>query len=238
MPSPVRFPNGVTNVARTNPLGELPTVDPTKVIQYFNDFHNYTAGDWVVTETAAGATQAVSTGAQGGVLLLTGDGAGGATDVNQLQLTNETFRLTSGKQTWIKCRVSATAATMDNFGILIGLAILDTSAVAGVTDGFYFRKAAGAAILESVLELNSAESSVTIAAAPGLTTATFIELAMYYNGKDAVEVYLNGAKVGTHTTLTNICTDEELTVTLASVNATAAAANVLSVDYIYVAQER
>jgi hypothetical protein len=37
--------------------------------------------------------------------------------------------------------------------------------------------------------------------------------------------------VGSTTTLTNLCNDEDLAVTLATVNATAGAANVLSVDY-------
>lgn len=238
MPSPVRYPNGVTNVGKQNPLGELPTTDPTKLVAYFNEFHNYTAAEWTVTETAAGATQAVSTGAHGGILLLTQDGAGGATDVNQLQLVNETFKLNASKKFWMKARFSATAATMANFGVLVGLAITDTSAVAGVTDGIYFRKQVGASALEAVLELNSTESVVTMVAAPGLVTATFDEVAMYYNGKDAIEVWLDGVKVGTFTDLTNLCTDEELTITLAALNATAAAANVLSVDYIYVAQER
>lgn len=236
MPTPARFSSGVTNVSSRDALRNFVDTDPSKAILYFNDFFNYTAGDWTVTETAAGATQAVSTGARGGVLLLTGDGAGGATDVNQLQLVNETFKCTSGKQLWIKARVSATAATMANFGFLVGLAILDTTAVAGVSDGIYFRKATGAATLEAVLEKDSTEStSGTIAT---VVTATFMELALYYNGKDAVEVYYNGSKVYTFTTLTNLCQDEELSVTLASVNATAAAANVLSVDYIMVAEER
>lgn len=237
MAPPVRYPNGVTNVGKNNPMSDLLMPDPTKVITYFNDFHNYTSGDWTLTETAAGATQA-TTNASGGVIALTHDGAGGATDVVQLQLTAETFKLASGKKFWLKTRFAATAATMANFGVLVGLAITDTSAVAGVTDGIYFRKATGASALEAVLEKDSTETAITIAAAPGLTTATYVELALYYNGRDMVEVWADGVKVGSTTTLTNLCDDEELTVTLASVNATGAAANVLSVDYIFVALER
>jgi len=235
MPTPVRYPSGVTNVGANDALRNMPEPDPTKTIMFWDDFFTYTAANWTVTETAAGATQAINTGARGGILELTGTAGGGATDVTQIQLINETFKCTSGKQLWIKARFAATA-TLANFGILVGLAITDTSAVAGVSDGIYFRKATGAATLEAVIEKDSTEStSGTIAT---MVSGTYVECALYYNGKNAVEVYYNGNKVYTFTTLTNLCQDEELAVTLASVNATAAAANVLSVDYIMVAEER
>ncbi len=242
MPSPVRYPNGVTNVSNNNPLRDFIANDPTKLIQYFNDFHTYTASEWLVTETDAAATQAVNTGARGGILDLTMDTTT-ATAALQLQLgataaVNETFKIQSGKKLWLKARFALTAGTMNNFGALIGLAVTDASAVAGVTDGFYFRKSTGSSALEMVLEKDSTESTVTMIAAPGTVTATYYECAAYYNGKDSVEVWLDGVKVGTHTTLTNLCDDEELAVTIASVNATAGAANVLSVDYILVATER
>ncbi len=237
MPSPVRFSYGVTNSGPNAPMYALIAPDPTKLITYFNDFHGYTSGDWTVTETSASATQA-ATSVNGGVLALTGDSGGGATDVVQLQLPVETFKIIAGKKLWLKARFALTAGTMNNFGALVGLAITGTSAVAGVTDGFYFRKSTGSSALEMVLEKDSTEASVTMIAAPGTTTATYYECAAYYNGKDSVEVYLDGVKVGTHTTLTALCDDEELSVTIASVNATAAAANVLSIDYIYVATER
>ena len=231
--APVRYSSGVTNARPRDPLAYYPAPDPSRLITYWNDFHNYTAGDWTVTETQAGATQAVNTGANGGILLLTNDT--GNTDVNQLQLINETFKLIAGKQTWIKARFALTAGTFANFGAMLGLAITDTTAAAGVTDGIFFRKPAGSSTLSAVLCKNSSETLVTLGT---MATATFVTAAMYYNGKDAVEAWLDGAKMGTFTTLTNLCDDEELAVTLASVNATAGAANVLSVDYILVASER
>lgn len=232
MSSPVRYPGGVTDVRPGDAFAHLPTLNPTRLVQYFNDFHLYTAGDWIMTETQAAATQAASDAA-GGVLLLTN--ATGNTDVNQLQLANETFRLTSGKQCWIKARFALTAATFANFGGLVGLAIKDTSAVAGVSDGIFFRKPAGAATLSAVLCKDAAETTLAMGS---MATATFVTAALHYNGKNAVNVWLNDGLVGGITTLTNLPDDEELTVTLASVNATAGAANVLSVDYIYAAIER
>ena len=233
MGTPSRFDSGVTNVSKNNPLKNFIDTDPTKAYRYFNDFHTYVAGDWTVTETQAGATQALSAGAAGGVLLLTNDT--GNTDVNQLQLATESFKHVAGKQWWIKTRFALTA-TLANFGAVIGLAITDTTATAGVTDGIYFRKASGASTLEFVVEKDSTETaSGTLAT---MTSGTFIEVAAYYNGKDAIECWVDGVHTATITTLTNIPDDEELAITIASVNATAGAANVLSVDYLLVAVER
>ena len=90
--------------------------------------------------------------------------------------------------------------------------------------------------MEHVLCFNAAET--TTGALTTITTATFLTAGFYYNGKDAVEVYVNDVKVATHTTLTNLVQDEELAVTIASVNATAAAANLLACDYIFAAMDR
>jgi hypothetical protein len=233
MGTPTRYDSGVTNVSKNNPLKNWIDTDPTKAYRWFDDFHTYVAGDWTVTETQAGATQAISAGAAGGVLLLTNDT--GNTDVNQLQLASETFKHVAGKQWWMKTRFALTA-TLDNFGAVIGLVITDTSAAAGATDGIYFRKASGASTLEFVIEKDSTETtSGTLAT---MVTATFIEVAAYYNGKDAIECWVNGVHTATITTLTNLPDDEELAVTIATVNATTGAANVLSCDYLFIAVER
>lgn len=233
MGTPVRYPNGVTNAGTNDPLRNFISTDPTKTIMWWNDFHTYTAGDWTVTETQAGATQAISAGAAGGILLLTNDT--GNTDVNQIQLASETFKHVAGKQFWIKARFALTA-TLANFGAVVGLAITDTSATAGVSDGIYFRKASGAATLEFVIEKDSTEtSSGTLAT---MVSGTYVTVAAYYNGKDEIECWVDGVKTATITTLTNLCDDEELAITIASVNATTGAANVLAVDYLMVAVER
>jgi len=233
MPAPVRFPAGVSTVAGTDPLGNLPFPDPSQTIAWWDDFHSFTAGDWTVTESQAGATQAINAGASGGVLLLTN--TTGTTDVNQIQLASETFRLSTGKQLWLKSRFALTAATMANFGAMVGLAITDTTATAGVSDGIFFRKPSGGAALSAVLCLNSTETTISMGS---VTTGTFVTAGLYYDGRGQVEVWLNGAKVGSTTTLTNLVTDEDLAVTIASVNATAGAANVLSVDYFLAVLER
>ena len=121
MPStPVRSPNGVNNAARPSTLQDAGLLDPSKYIVDFEDFHNYAAGDWTVTETQAGATQALSSAnGAGGVMLLTNSAADN--DVNQLQRAVESFKFVSGKQTWFKCRFKVSDVTQSDvyFGLII-----------------------------------------------------------------------------------------------------------------------
>lgn len=229
---PVRFPSGVTTVGARHPMYMYPNPDPFRAYSYFDDFHTYAAASWTVTETQAGATQAINTGAAGGILELTN--ATGNTDVNQIQLINETFKYVSGKQFWLRARFAATA-TLANFGIMVGLSITDTTAVAGVSDGIFFRKPTGSSTLSAVLCKNSTETTQALGT---MVSGTYVDAAMYYDGRGSVECWLDGAKIGTIATLTNLVDDEELAVTIASVNATTGAANVLSVDTFLAAIER
>lgn len=228
MPTPVRYPNGVTNVSAISVFRDLPEPSPVKVHEFFDDFNTYTASDWTVTETQAGATQATAAG-DGGLLLLTNSAEDN--DVNQLQ-AQESFKFEVGKKLWFEARWKVSNATETD--VYVGLIITDTDIVGGVSDGVYFRKADDATALTHVLELNATETSTAVST---IAADTFYTTAFYYNGKDAVEVYLNGVRVATHTTLTNLCTDEELGVTLSLTNGSAVA-HTMTVDYVYAAKER
>lgn len=228
MPTPVRYPGGVTNVSAIDPLRDLPVPSPTRLHTFFDDFDTYIATNWTVTETQAGATQATTAG-DGGLLLLTNSAADN--DVNQLQ-AQETFKIAVGKKLWFAARWKVSNATETD--VYVGLIITDTDIVGGVSDGVYFRKADDATALTHVLELNAAETSASVGT---IAADTFYTTSFYYNGRDSVEVYLDGVKVASHTTLTNLCTDEELAVTLSLTNGSAAA-HTMTVDYIYAAKER
>ena len=58
----------------------------------------------------------------------------------------------------------------------------------------------------------------------------------YYDGKSAIEYYVDDVKLGTSVT-TNLPDDEELAVSFGIQNG-AAAAKTMTVDYIFVSQER
>ena len=65
MSTPKRFTKGVTNVPTTETMGQFVSMDPTLLHTYFEDFDIYTAAHFTVTETSAGATEAITDGGNG-----------------------------------------------------------------------------------------------------------------------------------------------------------------------------
>jgi hypothetical protein len=208
-------------------------LDPTIMHTFFNDFDAYAAADWTVTETQAGATQAL-TNVDGGVLLLTNSAADN--DLIALQKVGESFKFEAGKKLFFKARFAVSDATESDF--VIGLQITDATPLA-VTDGVYFRKDDGDANLDFVVIKDSTASTAT--AITTVVAATYITVGFYYNGVDEV-VYaastnsLNPTVLG-KLAITNLPDDEELTVSFAIQNGEAVA-KTMSVDYILVAKER
>lgn len=227
--SVTRLPKGLSTAAKGSALWDYVRPDPTKVHEYFNDFDQYVAGDWTVTETQAGAAQALAD-ADGGVIALTNSAADN--DINQIQKVGESFRLAVGKEAWLKIRAKVSDAT--NTDVNIGLIITDTSIVAGVTDGWYFTKAEDSTSLVFKQLLNSTASSVT---AGTVADDTYFTCGAYYDGVSTTKVYFNDVHVGSVTTTDYLCTDEDLTVTLSLQNGSGSA-HVLSCDYFLAAKAR
>ena len=227
------FKNGVTNITAQNILGQLKELDPTQLHTYFNDFDSYISGNWTVTETQAGATQALAN-ADGGVLLLTNSAADD--DLNALQKVGESFKFEAGKKLFFKARFAVSDATQSDF--VIGLQITDITPLA-VSDGVYFRKDDGDANLDFVVIKDSTAS--TASAITTVVANTYITVGFYYNGVDEV-VYaastdsLNPTVLG-KLAITNLPDDEELTISFGIQNGEAVA-KTMSIDYIFVAKER
>jgi hypothetical protein len=93
-----RFPNGVTNVSEDSPFADLAMPAPTLFHTYMEDFDYYVAGDWTVTETDAGATEALADG-DGGLLLLTNTAADN--DLVAMQKKGNSFTFTAGKKLFL-----------------------------------------------------------------------------------------------------------------------------------------
>jgi hypothetical protein len=237
MPSPVRYPNGVTNSDSTSDMAQLPFLDPTKYVTWFDDFHDYDANQWVITTVEAGASSATEAvgNLDGGVLVITNDT--NDTDADYLQWsgvsgsgTAETFKFTVGKKLWFKARWKLSAVT--DLAFVLGLQITDTAPI-DVTDGVFFSKADLTAALTLEVEKNNTATSTAVTT---LVADTYVVTSFYYDGKDAIEVFLNDTKVGT-SAVTNLPDDEELTISFGILNG-AAVGHVLSIDYIFVAEER
>ncbi len=226
--------DGVTNVAKSlSPLGEYKSLDPSVNHEYFDDFDTYAAAQWTVTETDAGATQALAN-ADGGVLLITNTAADD--DLVALQKVGESFKFEAGKKTFFKARLKVSDATQSDF--VIGLQITDTTPLA-VTDGVYFRKDDGDANLDFVIVKDS--TATTALAIATVANNTYITVGFYYNGVDSIRYFagtdpVNPTPLG-KSVITNLPDDEELTVSFGIQNGEAVA-KTMSVDYIFAAKER
>ena len=232
------FTSGVTNVV-TGGTGELlKQPDPIKYHVSHEDFDKYTASDWVITTTEGGsgnASEALGDG-DGGLLVVTNDDADDDSDEFQWAGGSggviESFKYEAAKGLYFKTRFKVNDATQSDFAV--GLVITDTTVIDGTTDGIFFRKADGATSIELVIEKDSTETTVSCGDA---ADDTFMTLGFYYDPRiRKFSVYKDNVKVGSAVN-TNAPDDEELAVTFAIQNG-AAAAKVMTMDYISAGKER
>jgi hypothetical protein len=206
MPSPTRFPSGISTQAVGRILGQFPLPDPSEIVLDFADFNRYAAGDWTVTNTTSHQTIGLVAGA-GGLVSTVGGASSvtsdiGAIIVNPLNV-NIPVNATSSSlpptaEAWFYCAFKTTTALNDQLQIGV------TAANAALTpaDGIYFNKAAASAAITFVVRKGSANLAAT-AYSTGTTTvatlanATFTELGWYYNGKGYIDVFVNEVKVCT-----------------------------------------
>ena len=240
MGTPVRFPYGVTNAAKAGPLGMYGLPDPASWHTYFNDFDEYVVTTrWTETKTGAG-TVAV-TDADGGVLLITN--AAADNDAVFVQKLGESFLPTSGKRLIGKARFKISDATESE--CYFGLMVTDTdpfssTAGDGVTDGIFFMKEDGSANVGFYVQKDATTGQLTSAAVTTLATDTYTELAFAFDGRRYVTLWKDGAQLTTvdlTTTLTTYLPDTELTISFGLKNGEAVA-KTMSIDYIFLAQER
>ncbi|CDO34435.1 hypothetical protein [Novosphingobium sp. KN65.2] len=234
MATPTRFPYGVTNVAKSNPLGQFGMLDPTQWHVYFNDFDTYNAADWTITTTEAGAGSATEalTDIDGGALLITNDSADNDNDF--FQKIGESFKMEAGKKAFFKARFKVSDATQSD--VVIGLQVTDTTPL-DVTDGIYFLKADDAATISVICRKDASTGSTSASAIATLSDDTFVTVAWYYDGKDAVAYYIDDVHLGTLDGSSTYLPDTELTVSFGIQNG-AAAAKTMTLDYVFAAKQR
>lgn len=224
-----RFGNGVTNRAIGEGIGAfLPDLDPTKYVKHWDDFVQYVAAVYTITETGAGGTTAATDG-HGGLLLLTCDSADN--DNQFVQTVEESFRWASTRKLWFEGRFQTSDATQSD--IIMGLVITDTSPL-DATDGIFFLKADGSTTVNLIIRKDS--SDTTIAAAT-LANTTNIKLGFTYNGRGLWEVWRDGVVVGSSTVTSTAPDDEDLSVCFGIQNGEAVA-KTMTVDYVLAVSER
>lgn len=180
------------------------------VLTFFEDFalvqpSSDALAGWTTTLVEAGGGESTVTrqDGSGGQLLITTDA--NEDDGVELQVINEPFKLASGNQVYFGIRFQADEATQ--IDILTGLCITDTTLLGGMTDGIYMEKLDGGTGISCTTEKNSTETQTDNCAVFAASTWTIWE--WFFDGT-SVYFYIDGVLVATHTT--NICNDEELTV--------------------------
>lgn len=233
------FLGGVANVAESTTLGRYIAPDPTAVHQWFDDFDNFEADQWLITTTEAGtgnATEAIAN-ADGGILVLTNDDADDDADFLQwsgddASTAIETFRWAASKSMWFKARFKVSNATQSD--VVIGLQIIDTTPL-DASDGLFFIKSDESTSLTFKAVKDSSASTVT---AGTLADDTYVTCGFHWDAEAVrLNVFFNDVRVGSITSTTNMPDDEDLTISFGIQNGSAGAKS-LSLDYILCAKSR
>lgn len=161
---------------------------PDQFAVYVNNFLTFDAGDWTVTETDAGATEAL-TDVAGGGLLITNTAADN--DLVGMQLGAEAFLPAQNKQIWLQAKFQVSEATQVDW--MIGLSDTDTGLPTLPSDGIVFYKNDGETNIQCAAikaGVSSVESNIGT-----FTAATDITLGFKVTGTHLIEAWLDGYKV-------------------------------------------
>ncbi len=234
MATPTRFTSGVTTADRTAALGFFGLPDPTGWHVYFNDFDTFNTAEWTITTVEAGAGSATEalTDADGGVLLVTNDAADN--DADFFNKVGESFLLESGKRAFFKARFKVSDATQSDF--VMGLQVTDTTPL-DATDGIYFMKDDGDALLDVYCRKNATTGSTSATGIATVVSDTYMTVGLAYDGKSSLAYFVNDVQLGTLDASSSYLPDTELTISFGIQNGEAVA-KTMSVDYILAAKER
>lgn len=238
LPIPVFSDTGYTDLdPAAHFLGGVVPGAPWLWHTYFNDFDSMAeivaagtdSDSWDVhlTEGGAGEAAIALADGDGGLLLLTNDDADN--DAIFLQKKGESFLYVAGAPMIFSMRLKVSDATQSDF--VAGLMITDTTPL-DITDGIFFRKDDGDALLDFAVEKNNTATTAT-----GIHTVvadTFLSIAFFYDGRSKVRYGVNGVELGS-LALTNAPDDEELAISFGIQNGEAVA-KTMTVDYIYAAK--
>lgn len=207
---------------------------------YFNDFvkaNDYNTSDWTITTVEGGtgdASEAISTTEVGGALVITNDDAD--TDSDSLQFTAAApFNFASGKRHWFESRLKMSSLTST---MMVGLAITDTTPL-DASDRVNFRVSSGSSGAILCQADSTADSAVSTSSGESMVADTYAQLGWYWDGIGTVTYFVNRKKVAT--TSSGIpAASQALQLTLYLANGATApdAAKAMSIDYVFIAQER
>lgn len=235
MGTPIRFPFGVTNVAKTTAFGECQLPVPLDMVTYFEDFLVYQAGQWTITNVGTTPTQAM-TDASGGALRLTT--VASASSSTFLQKTGSSWGPVAGKKFMFQSRLR-TSNVLDTI-LLAGVQVTDTTPL-DATDGIYFVKpTAASASVNLICRKDATTGSISATGVASMVNDTFIALGYAYDGKRTLTVYVDNEPV-TSIDLTADPTaflPDVLCRTSFGLENGGSTSRTADFDYIFIAQER
>jgi len=206
---------------------------PGTYFSYFDDFLFFDVQHWIKHDITHAGTAAL-TDAIGGQLLLTNAAADDDGTVLQLGTVNaatgESFIPTAGKRIFFEIRFQIAAAGVTQGDVIAGLCLADTTPMAN-TGSIAFCKDDGDTNLDfRVMNTTLAgEAVVTTIAA-----ATWYKLGFKVTGTSHVEYWMNDVRIGE---LAVTLPTSEMKLTFGIQNGEAAATT-MTVDYVFIAQER
>lgn len=244
MPSPVRFPAGVSTAAKGSTLANYPAPDPTKVYQFFDDFEKYTNTSdfpWVDTFVNSSAIANVADEPCGAVIITntTTDN-----DSAQIQFYTESFTIASGKKAWFKARVKVNEVIQSDY--VVGLAVLDTTlqgsvSGAGVTDGIFFNKDDGDTQIDFQVNQNAGTVQKRAANIATAVADTYMVYGFEWDGARYVKAFINDVQVSTidlTTTPSTYLPNTPITISFAIQQGEGTNAKTMTIDYVFAAIER
>lgn len=194
------LPEGFNNLYSYQALGSYLAGMPARMHQWFDDFDLFTAANWTVTETQAGATQAIVANTDGGIIALVNSAADN--DINAIKFANNTFVLPTNKNWWIATRLKVSSALVSD--VIFGL--VDVMTGFDPAYGVYLTKLNGAATFALAVENNSAVTAGS-AASPAIADDTYVTLAITFNkDKGVITAWMNDSPFANVTVLTNMPT--------------------------------
>lgn len=185
-PAPMRITAGFTQDMSFQPLGLIGQPDPVFYATAFDDFMFYQSGRYTVTADSNG-TVAATAGDGGQILFTTNSSTPLATDIAAIQTNIANTTLSQTNKVAFGCRIKTSSAT--NAAFNVGL-IQKTTTPFTVTDGIYFGKASGSAVISVyVVSGSSVQASASLSGLATLSDATFIDLAWVLNGRGDLLIF-------------------------------------------------
>lgn len=205
MAAPTRYPAGVSTEVVGSALGNLPFLNPNRIVDYDNDFLAYVSSDWTLVADG-GSTAIALTAGVGGRLRLSAATSG----AGSMQLKSNAFAFqpttssVAGTQFWFNTGLilDPTIANPDYMAGMMKGAIATFNAA---TDGVYFTKATGAPVAGTStgwnIVLKAAAGGTSTFPLPAITlpvASDIISLSYYYDGKSnpTLYVYAGNAAIG------------------------------------------